>query len=78
MKGGIEIKGRNAFSLEEIRRIRELVIIKKSLPSREQIFIRNQLRAMGFYISDYKKTNFTTKDLDVLIDKGKIKVGKNL
>lgn len=78
MKGGIEMKGTSTFSTEEIIRIRELVNIKNSLPSKEQLGIRNQLRAMGFYISDYNKTNFTSKDLDVLIDEGKIKVGKNL
>lgn len=69
------MKGRDTFSEIEIIRIRELVNIKNRLPSKEQKMIRDQLREMGFYISDYNLTGFTSWDLDVLINEGKIKVG---
>lgn len=69
------MKGRDTFSEIEIIRIRELVNIKNRLHSKEQRMIRDQLIEMGFYISEYNLTGFTSWDLDVLINEGKIKVG---
>lgn len=71
---------RNHFTAKEIAQIRQLLIQKQKADRAEQIHIRNQLRALGFYISDYydviprRRGGFSVEDFDTLIQSKRIKV----
>lgn len=66
---------RSSFTREEISRIKEL-LGQKSRVQAEPKTLRQKLRAMDFYITDYAddQSGFTATDVDVLIERGTIKV----
>lgn len=68
------MKGKNAFTPGEIERIKVLLDKKADARPMVQRRVREQLRRIGFYISDYDRTfaSFTPTDLDDLISAGRI------
>ena len=64
------MKGRCRFTRREADQIRILLNQKCKAPSEEQKAIRDDLRAMGFYISDFTNSKgFTSADFDLLIER---------
>lgn len=69
------MKGRTQFTKEEAHTIRSLLDRKNQYPGKEwQKPIRDQIRSIGFYISDFGASSFTSGDFDKLIQYGRIKI----
>lgn len=69
------MKGKNIFTEQEAIIIRELLIEKVRSTSNKQKGIRNRIRKLGFYITDYtNKKHFTVDDFNELIEHEKISV----
>jgi len=68
------MKGRRTFTKEEAEKIRILLDQKCKAPSDEQKGFRDELRKMGFYISDFtdSKEGFTSADFNSLIECGQV------
>lgn len=67
------MKGRSVFNLNEINELKQLINKKNSLPYDQQKAIRDQMRNIGFYITDFSpKRGFECSDLDLLIENGVI------
>lgn len=65
---------RNEFKKEEIEVLRKLIEDKCKVDSSTQKRVRDKMRDLGFYITDYTSTpRFTVMDFDNLIKNGKIK-----
>lgn len=73
------MKSRLVFSKEEVLLIRKLLIKKDNTSSSQQKAIREKLRGLGFFISDFKTPNrsFSADDFSLLLDKGDIKISKD-
>lgn len=72
------MKGKNIFTEHEVNIIRELLIEKVKSTTNEQKRIRNRIRKIGFYITDYaNKKGFTVDDFNELIEYKKIKIVNN-
>jgi hypothetical protein len=58
-----KIKGRDTFTEQEAKRICMLIEQKLLADKKEQKRIRAEIRAIGFYISDFSsKKKYTTED----------------
>lgn len=71
------MKGRDAFSRQQLAEIRKLLLDKELAASADKKRFRDQLRKdLKFFISDFstKPGEFTKDDLDSLIDRGAIRV----
>jgi hypothetical protein len=71
------MKGRTAFTASEKQRIGTLLIeLRSGIPKSQQKKIRDKLRNMGFYITDFDNTysGFTGSDFFQLIEEKKIKI----
>lgn len=70
------MKGKNAFMPQEIQELKRLIAKKVRAKPNKQKTIRNQIRKIGFYYSDFSsdKHGYTTADLDSLIASGQIRV----
>jgi hypothetical protein len=69
------MKGKNIFTKHEVNIIRELLIKKVNSTTNEQKRIRNKIRKLGFYITDYtNKKGFTVDDFNDLIKDEKVRV----
>lgn len=68
------MKGRNRFTRREADQIRILLNQKCKAPSEEQKSYRDDIRAIGFYISEFtnSKSGFTSADFDLLIERKQI------
>ena len=66
---------RSTFTRQEITRIKEL-LGEKSRVQREPKTVRQQLRKMGFYITDFAddQLGFTAADVDILLSRGTLKI----
>ena len=75
-KGTTTMKGRIRFTGHEVEQIREFLRMKLRTPSEDQKQIRDRLRDIGFYISDFPGTRrpFGSDDLDGLIRERRITV----
>jgi hypothetical protein len=64
------------FSQEEAREIRDLLSRRVHVEADEQKRIRNQIRSLGFYISDFpcRRDGFTVADFDNLVESGAISI----
>ena len=71
------MKGRSSFSEGEASRIRLLLGEKMGQPRYEQKRIRSNIRALGFFISDFRESTraFTAADFDSLVIEGRVTVG---
>ena len=69
------MKGRNQFTDDEARIIREL--LQEKVRSGNERRFRVELRAMGFYISDFARRldGFSPADFDEFVKSGDIKIG---
>lgn len=70
------MQGRNCFTESEINHIRALLREKSSASRSAQKGIRNQIRDIGFYITDFDTSSkgFTVAAFDGLIRRGQIKI----
>lgn len=70
------MKGRNRFTRKEADQIKILLNQKCKAPSEEQKSYRDDVRAIGFYISDFtnSKSGFTSADFDLLIERKKVSI----
>lgn len=70
------MKGRTSFTQDEVARIRELLNLKERALRSAQKGLRQKLRNMGFYITDFvsDQRGFTARDLERLLQTGAIRV----
>jgi hypothetical protein len=70
------VKGKHVFSHQEADRIRILVSKTRSANRDQQKRLRQQLRDMHFFISDFPRpsSGFTVQDFDEHVRKGRIEV----
>jgi len=66
------VKGTNRFTAAQADRIRALLRARAVAERVEQKRLRDELRAMGFYISDWSGPGFTQTDFDRLVRTGAI------
>ena len=73
------MKGKNAFTEQEIEALRELIRQRVKADSSKQKRIRDKMRAIGFYgRDDFGIVDMTESDLDMLLyAAGKWKNQKN-
>lgn len=60
MTNEIKIKGRNKFTSTEIANLEELIKQKDEIPSKQKV-IRDEIREMGFYWTDFHPSQETPK-----------------
>ena len=71
----MDLKGKNIFSQEEIDELRELIRKRIRADRSGQKKIRDRMRKIGFYGShDFGITDLQPRDLESLIESGRIKV----
>ena len=72
----MNMKGKNIFTTSEIDKIKKLIAEKVEATPSKQKDIRDKIRTLGFYYSDFspKKDGYTVEDFNALIRSGKIKV----
>ncbi|WP_312907034.1 GIY-YIG nuclease family protein [Tissierella praeacuta] len=69
------MKGKRSFTTVEIQEIIELIEQKVAASKSEQRNIRNKIRSLGFYFSDFSnKKVYTIDDLNELIQAGEIEI----
>ena len=69
------MKGKRGFTTVEIQEIIDLIEQKIVVSKNEQKDIRNRIRSLGFYFSDFsKKKGYTVDDFNELIQAGEIVV----
>ncbi len=63
------MKGRNSFTHSEIESIKKLISLKEKAAPSEQKGIRQEIRKIGFYYSDFssEKNNYTLDNFESLI-----------
>lgn len=68
------MKGRNKFTSKEFEQIKQLVKEKVEASSSEQKKIRDRIRRIGFYYSDFsdRKDGYTVFDLEMLVKSKKV------
>ena len=47
------MKGRDTFTMAEIKNLHQLFLQKDNADPNKQKYIRNKMREMGFYITDF-------------------------
>ncbi|MDE6444857.1 MAG: hypothetical protein K2K64_10645 [Muribaculaceae bacterium] len=67
-----EGKGKSEFTSVELAEIRELIREKCQASREEQKSIRNRMRKMGFYITDFATEIPSVEEFDRLIENGTI------
>ena len=71
------MKGKKSFTILEIDTIKKLINKKGRATKNHQKVIRNRIRKIGFYFSDFSsKKGYNKKDLESLIKNGQVKVTK--
>jgi hypothetical protein len=70
------MKGRNTFTPSQIEEIKKLISEKIKATADKQKGIRDKIRKLGFYYSDFSsaKDGYTVSDFETLIRSGQIKV----
>jgi hypothetical protein len=71
------MKGRDQFTVSEAKRIRELLgEVRRAEPGSAQKVLRDQLRAIGFYISDWAggSAGFTASEFDDLVEQRQVTI----
>lgn len=66
------MKGRNTFTMAEIKYLYQLFLQKDNADSDEQKSIRNKMRRIGFYITDFTRKGMNSTDFMILCNNGKI------
>lgn len=65
---------KNEFTKEEIKRLEELIKLRVTSARNDQKRIRQNMRAIGFYGSDYNMSDMTIDKFHSLIDQEQIKI----
>lgn len=70
------MKGKNRFSKTELEQLKILIKEKQSADKTKQTSIRNKIRKIGFYFSDFsnQKKGYDNSDLEQLLKSGEIKI----
>jgi len=70
------VKGKNQFSKSEFKQLKTLIKEKQTADKTEQKSIRNRIRKIGFYFSDFsnQKKGYDISDLEQLVNTGEIKI----
>ncbi|KGN75654.1 hypothetical protein HQ47_01590 [Porphyromonas macacae] len=69
------MKGKRKFTEDEANKIRSLISQKLLASTKEQKKIREKIRDLGFYFSDFSnKKGYTVDDFDWLIESGQIRI----
>jgi len=69
------MKGKREFTEDEANRIRNLIKQKLLASTNEQKGIRNKIRDLKFYFSDFSdKKGYTVDDFNQLIKSGQIRI----
>lgn len=68
------VKGTDRFTAAEADQIRALLCQRAAAERTEQKRLRDKLRAIGFYISDWSRSGLTPSDFDALVHSGQIKI----
>ena len=70
------MKGKNQFLKSEFEQLKTLIKEKQTADKTEQKSIRNRIRKIGFYFSDFsnQKKGYNISDLEQLVKTGEIKV----
>ena len=73
------MKGRNRFNKTETNELKRLIKAKESATPDKQKGIRNLIRKIGFYYSDFKsqKLGYTLYDFEALIKSGEVTISDN-
>jgi len=73
------VKGKNEFTEIEIENLKNLISEKIIAAPDKQKGIRNKIRNLGFYYSDFstQKNGYDLNDLQKLIDNHEIKIIEN-
>jgi hypothetical protein len=70
------VKGKDRFTAAQADRIRSLLMQRATAERPQQTRLRGELRATGFYISDWSGPGFTPSDFDGLVTAGRITIGE--
>lgn len=72
------MKGKKVFTVFEADQIRKLINQKVMASTNEQKGIRNKIRNLGFYYSDFSNSRkgYTVQDFDNLIATGEITISE--
>ena len=70
----MKMKGKDTFSTHDIERLRELIRQLEKAKSSDKKRIRDKMRDIGFYISDFDINGCQVHHLDGLIKSGRIKI----
>jgi hypothetical protein len=70
------VKGKNLFFKSEYEQLKTLIKEKQTADKTEQKSIRNRIRKIGFYFSDFsnQKKGYDISDLEQLLKNGEIKI----
>ncbi len=68
------MKGRDTFTMDEIKYLRQLFLQKDNADPNKQKYIRNKMREIGFYITDFPKKSMNSTDFIRLCINGTIKI----
>lgn len=70
------MKGKSTFSTQEIKNIKALIKLKLEANSQKQKGIRNKIRKIGFYYTDFysRPTPFNNETFEALINSNRIKI----
>ena len=68
------MKGRDTFTMAEIKYLYQLFLQKDNANPDEQKYIRNKMREIGFYITDFTKKGMNSTDFILLCNNGIIKI----
>jgi GH18 family chitinase len=72
------MKGKTTFTQTEVDKIKELIIEKLRTTPNKQKVIRDKIRKIGFYYTDFSqakvKGGYTVEDFELLISSGMIKI----
>lgn len=68
------MKGRDTFTMAEIKYLHQLFLQKDNADSNKQKYIRNKMREIGFYITDFPKKSMNSTDFIRLCKNGTIKI----
>lgn len=68
------MKGRDTFTMAEIKNLHQLFLQKDNADPNKQKYIRNKMREMGFYITDFTKKSMNSTDFIRLCKNGTIKI----
>ena len=68
------MKGRDTFTMAEIKELYQLFLQKDNADYNEQKSIRRKIRKRGFYISDFAKKDMNSTDFEILCNNGKITI----